>query len=82
MKTVTLSAIFDGQHIRLDEPFPIPPRARILVTILPGDEGDEAEFRRFWSQLGSHGLARAYGPEEPEYTLDMVKEPNPDYGAR
>lgn len=80
MKTVTLSANFDGQHIRLDEPYLIPPRARLLVTILPESAGDEAEFRQFWAQLAGQGLARAYGPNEPEYTLDMVKEPNPDYG--
>jgi hypothetical protein len=82
MKTVTLPATFDGQHIQLVEPYPIPPRARMLVTILPETDGDEAEFRQFWSQLARQSLARAYGPDEPEYTLDMVKEPNPDYVPR
>ena len=24
-------------------------------------------------------LSAAYGDEEPEYTLNMLKEPNPDY---
>jgi hypothetical protein len=54
----------------------------MLVTILPETDGDEAEFRQFWSQLARQSLARAYGPDEPEYTLDMVKEPNPDYVPR
>ena len=82
MKTVTLSAIFDGQHIQLEEPYPIPPRTRMLVTLLPETTGDEAEFRKFWGQLAVQNLDRAYGPDEPEYTLDMIKEPNPDYVPR
>jgi hypothetical protein len=35
MKTVTLSAHFDGKHIQLDEPFKLPPDARLLVTAVP-----------------------------------------------
>ena len=35
MKTVTLTAHFDGEHIQLDEPFQFPAEARLLVTVLP-----------------------------------------------
>jgi len=35
MKTVTLSAHFDGREIKLDEPYEIPSNARLLVTVLP-----------------------------------------------
>jgi len=82
MKTVTLPATFDGQHIQLVEPYPIPPRARMLVTILPESDGDEAEFRQFWSQLATQSLARAYGPGEPDYPDSCIKEPNPLYEGR
>jgi len=37
MKTVTLTAHFDGEHIQLDEPFQLSPEARLLVTIVPPD---------------------------------------------
>lgn len=79
MKTVTLSAIFDGQHIQLEKPYALPTHARLLVTVLPPEsDPDREEFLRFAAQ----NLARAYGPDEPEYTLDMIKEPNPDYVPR
>jgi hypothetical protein len=37
MKTVTLSAHFDGKHIQLDEPFKLAPEARLLVTVVPAE---------------------------------------------
>ena len=79
MKTVTLTAHFDGEHIQIDEPFVLPPKVRLLVTILPGESEDEE--REAWTQLSAHGLASAYGPDEPEYSLDMLKEKNPDYAG-
>lgn len=79
MKPVTLPAVFDGQHIQLEEPYELPTHARLLVTVLPTEtDPDREEFLRFAAQ----NLARAYGPDEPEYTLDMIKEPNPDYVPR
>ena len=82
MKTITLSARFDGERIRLEEDFPLRKDARLLVTVLPEGEGDEKAFREFWRQLSAQSLARAYGADEPEYTLDMVREPNPRYEVR
>jgi len=35
MHLVTLSATFDGQFIQLDEPYPLTPGTRLLVTVLP-----------------------------------------------
>jgi hypothetical protein len=79
MKTITLSATFDGKHIRLEEDFPLPKDVRLLVTVLPEAADDETAFLQFWRQLSADSLARAYGREEPEYTLDMVREVNPKY---
>ena len=83
MKTVTLSATFDGQQIRLEEDYALPTNARLLVTVLPPAAADgEDEFRRGWYGLAAESLAGAYGPDEPDYTLDIVKEPNPHYEGR
>ena len=82
MKTITLSAKFDGEHIRLEEEFPLRKDARLLVTVLPEGADEERAFRQFWRQLSAGSLTRAYGPNEPEYTLDMVREANPKYGGR
>ena len=32
--------------------------------------------------LSKKSLNRAYTEEEPEYTLNMIKEPNPEYEGR
>ncbi len=82
MKTVTLSAAFDDQQIRLEEDYPLPKDGRLLVTVLPGSADGEEEFRRSWYGLAAESLAGAYGPQEPEYTLDMLKERNPGYESR
>lgn len=77
MKTVTLTARFDGQHIRLEEDYPLPQNARLLVTVMP-----EGVLSEDWGGLTTGALARACGEEEPAYTLDMVREPNATYGGR
>jgi hypothetical protein len=42
------------------------------------DESEQAE----WYRLSQQTLANAYGAEEPEYALDAIKEPNPEYARR
>jgi hypothetical protein len=79
MKTVTLSATFDGEQIRLEENYALPKNARLLVTVLPDDLYNE---RREWTELALRGLARAYGPEEPEYPDSVITEANPLYEPR
>ena len=80
MYTQTLHAHFDGKQILLDEPFDLEPNTRLLVTVLP----DQliADERKEWLPLSKKRLAEAYGAEEVEYTIDMVKRKNPDYEGR
>jgi hypothetical protein len=70
MDAITLKAHFDGQHILLDEPFDLPTNAPLIVTVLPAEL--EAE-RAAWNQAAAAGLARAYGDEEPEYSVADLK---------
>ncbi len=72
METVTLTAHFDGEHIRLDEPYALPPDARLLVTIVPQDPA--ATERGDWDGLAKAGLARAYSDDEPDYPADLVRK--------
>lgn len=44
--------------------------------------GDGDEEHDNWMQLSAQGLAGAYSEDEPEYTADLIKEPNPGYEAR
>jgi len=80
MPTAALLAHYDGQHICLDEPFDLAPNTRLIVTVLP--QGGPDETREAWLRLSTQGLAAAYGEDEPEYTLDLIKEGNPDYEGR
>lgn len=80
MNTITLPAHFDGNKIVLDEPFDMEPNTRLIVTILPEEQSDPE--RDDWANLAMESLERAYGDDEPEYTVDMIKEHNPDYKGR
>ena len=71
MKTVTLTAHFDGEHIQLDEPFQLPAAARLLVTILPEVAADPE--RLDWYALSKAGLARAYSDDEPDYPASLLR---------
>jgi hypothetical protein len=71
MKTVTLTAHFDGEHIQLDKPFQISAEARLLVTILPGPAADPE--RLDWYALSKAGLARAYSDDEPDYPASLLR---------
>ena len=78
MKTVSVSAHFDGEHIQLDEPLELEPNARLMVTVLPKQDDE----RSAWQRLSARGLANAYGENEEEYSLSDVKVSNPAYERR
>jgi hypothetical protein len=54
--------------------------SKLLITVLPnGQTGGE---QKEWLYLSKLALAYAYGDNEPEYSLDMIKEVNPEYEGR
>ena len=67
MPAVSLRAHFDGERILLDEPFEIPPNAPLMVTVLPPADSDQ--LATDWPLIGRASLARAFGDDEPEYTV-------------
>jgi len=77
MKRITLPAHFDGEQICLDEPFELTVNTKLLVTVLLEEEPDDE--RKAWLRLAESSLTAAYGENESEYPLDLIKEPNPDY---
>jgi hypothetical protein len=80
MKSVALPAHFDGEQIRLDEPFKMEPHSRLLVIVFPERESEEEKDD--WLNLSGRGLANAYGDEEHDYRLELIREPNPEYEGR
>lgn len=79
MENVTLRARFDGKQITLDEPFEFEPDTELIITVLPKSSDEERED---WTRLALENLERAYGDDEPEYSLDLIKEANPEYEGR
>ena len=68
MPTITLKAHYDGEHILLDEPFALPLGSQLMVTVVPPVDDERTQ----WARLSAIGLARAYGDDEPEYSLADV----------
>ena len=71
MPSVTLKAHYDGERIQLDEPFDLPPKASLLVTVLSPQEGNSD--RVAWLATSKAALARAFGDDEPEYTAADIR---------
>jgi hypothetical protein len=79
METRTLRAHFDGNKILLDEPFEPEPNTELLVTVLPKTSDEQRED---WARLSLESLSRAYRDDEQEYSLELIKEVNPEYEGR
>ena len=75
MDSISIPAHFDGQQILLDEPCELEPNTRLIVTVLPNHDSEHES----WLRLSADTLPQAYGDNEEEYSLDLIKDPNPDY---
>ena len=75
MSNVSIPAHFDGERILLDEPIELEPNTRLIVTVLGKHDVDHDSCLR----LSGSGLENAYGPDEEEYSLDSIREANPEY---
>ncbi len=78
---MALPAHFDGQHICLDEPFPLTLNAKLTVTALCRDPEESQDEYEAWLRLSEQKLEWAYGDDEPDYS-GFLKEENPDYAGR
>lgn len=78
MQIVTLQAHFDGEQILLDEPYKLAPNTKLVVSVIEMRD----EEREDWTRFSLSNLERAYGGDEPEYSLDLIKEANPKYEGR
>jgi hypothetical protein len=65
MPTVALKAHFDGQHILLDEAYPLAQGTSLVVVVLADTDAE----RENWARLSLSGVAGAYGTDEPEYDI-------------
>ena len=75
MNAVSLKAHSDGKHICLDDPYPLEPNTRFLVTVVPGDTAEEE--RQAWLAASQAWFARTYGENEPDYSGAVIREQPP-----
>ena len=75
MKTVSVTAHFDGEHIQLDEPLDLAPNTKLMVTVLVEQDAERGE----WLGFSLQGLALAYADNEESYDLSDIKVHNPAY---
>ena len=80
MNPRTIRAHYDGERICLDEPCQLEPDTPLLVIVSPKPSPDDEHDE--WLHLSKQTLENAYGEKEPEYSLDAIKEANPDYERR
>lgn len=60
------------------EPVELSPNTKLLVTVVQPSSSEEVE----WQSFSAQNLERAYGEDEPEYSLNLINEWNPDYERR
>lgn len=69
-----LKNIREAIQLYMDGPIELEPDNSLTVAV-PNDDED----REDWLRLSALGLEAAYGEDEPEYSLDLIKEPNPEF---
>lgn len=74
MRAIETTANFnENGELEIDN-LPVVRNQKVKLLILL-----EEKEKNEWNQFSSQHLSDAYSTNEPEYNLDMVKEPNPEY---
>jgi len=76
MEHLVEAQVIDSRHLKLKKPIKITPGSTVMITIEPA-EGIAEEQE--WYLLSSQGLEEAYSEGEPDYSLERIKIPNPEY---
>jgi len=77
MMQTLLAQVVDDTHLKLLQPIQLPRQTRVVIAVIESDDGE----RETWLQASLGQLSRAYGEQEPEYSLELVKQPNPEFAA-
>ncbi len=75
--TLLQARLIDSTHLELAEPVDLPAGRKLLVSVVETD--DEHDEHQQWLASSEATLRTAYSDAEPDYSLDLIKEPNPEY---
>ncbi len=73
MNSSNLAIVKDGK-IQLISSLSIPEGTKVLITPILLD--NDTESRKDWEYFYLNNLNQCYGDDEPEYTLESIKEHN------
>ena len=76
---VLKAIVVDPTHLELSKPIQVPCGETVLVSLTEGAQ-DSPEHQD-WLAVSAEGLQPAYADSEPEYTIEMVRESNPEYAS-
>lgn len=74
-------AIVKNGKIELIDPISIPEGTKVFIIPIVLEEQDTEE-REEWINLSLQNLNKCYSENEPEYSLESIKEHNTDYERR
>ena len=74
MRAIETTASFNEKGEFNIDNLPIIKNQKVKLLILL-EESEQKE----WHQFSVQALSKGYSEDEPDYTLSMLKEPNPDY---
>jgi len=58
-------------------------KKKLKDNVLKSQESfDSCDDKDQWNTIAKQNFARAYSEDEPEYTINLIKEPNTDYERR
>lgn len=69
--------VIDGSHLKLLQRINVPAGSRVMVSVTPID--DAADENEAWSRIAAEGLVGAYGEAEPEYSVQLIRQHNPEF---
>ncbi len=68
--------VLDATHLELTRPIQVPRGSKILISITAPESDKE---HKEWVEMSLQYLQSAYGPDEPDYSLERIKIPNPEF---
>ncbi len=76
MEHIVEAQVIDSCHLKLKKPIKIAPGSTVLITI---ESAEGVAEEQEWYLLSLQSLEEAYGGAEPDYSLEKIKVPNPEY---
>ncbi len=74
MQTIEAQVI-DSTLLRLLQPIQLPRLSRVTIAVVPSEGNEQAA----WLHASTDWLSQAYGNDEPDYSLDLIQKPNPEF---